>query len=103
MTGIVIYFTVAAFIFGAFLATPPTDWYETADDYRVQLELPDIKPEDLDISFDAATNTLTIRGERPEPEVPEDGTSRQVDTKGGKFENRINCRSGALRQDAENL
>jgi len=43
--------------------TPPVDIYETDDhEFVVKAELPDVKREDINISFE--NNVLTIRGER---------------------------------------
>ncbi len=49
---------------GANLTTwaPPVDIYETEHELVVKADLPDIKPEDLDIRVE--NNNLTIRGER---------------------------------------
>jgi HSP20 family protein len=49
---------------------PPLDMYEKEDSFTVRMELPGVKPEDLDISVTG--DTLTIKGEyKPPAEVKE--------------------------------
>ena len=54
---------------------PAVDIYETAQELVVKADLPDVKPEDLDIRVE--NNLLTIRGERKfEKKVNEDNYLR---------------------------
>ena len=54
---------------------PPLDAYETTDAYLVELDLPGVHPENVDISFEQ--NTLTIKGTRaPTLRAPEKGELR---------------------------
>jgi HSP20 family protein len=46
---------------GDLVGTIPVDIHETSDDYVVRAPLPGVKPEDLEITFEAGV--LTIRGE----------------------------------------
>jgi HSP20 family protein len=52
---------------------PPVDIYETEQALIVKADLPDVKPEELDIRVE--NNVLTIRGERKfDKKVPEENT-----------------------------
>lgn len=54
---------------------PSLDAWETEQSFVVQLDLPGLTPEDVEISFDR--NTLTIRGNRaPTVQAPEKGEIR---------------------------
>jgi len=62
---------------------PPVDIYETAQELVVKADLPDVKPEDLDIRVE--NHILTIRGERKfEKKVNEDNYLR-VERSYGSF------------------
>ena len=52
--------------------TPALDVAETKDNYSVQVELPGLKREDIEVALD--DGTLVIRGER-KAEVPVEGTA----------------------------
>lgn len=45
--------------------TPPTDVYETVDEYRVTMAVPGLRPDDLEVQFE--NDTLRVRGVRSEP------------------------------------
>lgn len=49
--------------------SPPIDVYERGENFVVRAELPGMKQEDIDVS--ATGTTITISGERMEPEVPD--------------------------------
>ena len=54
---------------------PPLDAYETADAYVVELDLPGVHPENVDVGFEQST--LTIKGTRaPTLRAPEKGELR---------------------------
>jgi HSP20 family protein len=62
---------------------PPVDIYETGQELVVKADLPDVKPEDLDIRVE--NHILTIRGERKfEKKVHEDNYLR-VERSYGSF------------------
>lgn len=65
----------------------PVDIYETADEYIVKAPLPGVKPENLDISYEAGV--LTIRGEVPEEKEVE-GECLCQERAFGKFSRSIN-------------
>ncbi|MCK5440220.1 MAG: Hsp20/alpha crystallin family protein [Gemmatimonadetes bacterium] len=44
--------------------TPPTDVYETEDDYRVTMAIPGMRTEDIEVHFER--DTLRVRGVRRE-------------------------------------
>ena len=55
--------------------TPSIDVFEKGDSFEVKVELPGVKPEDVDVSV--ADDTLTLRGERrPEGGVKEEDYTR---------------------------
>ena len=62
---------------------PPVDIYETEHELVVKADLPDIKPEELDIRV--ANNILTIRGERKFEKKVEEGNYLRVERAYGSF------------------
>ena len=66
--------------------TPTVDVIETGDAVQVYVDLPGIKPYEVDVSLTG--NMLTIQGERTEPEVPENTTVHVRERSRGRF-----CRS----------
>jgi HSP20 family protein len=65
--------------------SPPTDVYETADDFIVRVEVAGIRETDLEISFEHGI--LLISGVRPE--VPERRAYHQMEIHFGKFSTAI--------------
>ena len=62
---------------------PPVDIYETEHELVVKADLPDIKPEELDIRVE--NNILTIRGERKFEKKVEEGNYLRVERSYGSF------------------
>ena len=62
---------------------PPVDIYETEHELVVKADLPDTKPEELDIRV--ANNILTIRGERKFEKKVEEGNYLRVERAYGSF------------------
>ena len=65
--------------------SPPTDVYETAEDFIVRVEVAGIRENDLEISFEHGI--LLISGVRPE--VPERRAYHQMEIHFGKFSTAI--------------
>lgn len=70
---------------GSTMRTPDTDVLETAHEIRVVTELPDMEPEDIDISLE--NNILTISGEKTmeRTEGDENATYHLSERRWGKF------------------
>ena len=65
---------------------PVTDVFEKGDEYHVCVELPGLKPDDVDVT--ATSDTVTIKGEMVEHEHPEQGNLRK-ERRYGRFERTI--------------
>ena len=63
--------------------TPLVDIYETEHELVVKADLPDVKPEELDIRVE--NNILTIRGERKFEKKVEEGNYLRVERSYGSF------------------
>ena len=62
---------------------PAVDIYETEQNLIVKADLPDIKPEELDIRVE--NNILTVRGERKFEKKVEEGNYLRVERSYGSF------------------
>ncbi len=62
---------------------PAADIFETKDDYVVNLEVPGISKEDINIEF--VNNTLSIKGERKEEKEVEEENYHRVERFNGAF------------------
>ena len=67
--------------------TPAVDIYEDKDKYVVQAELPGMKREDIDVSLDG--DTLTISGERKQEEEKKEGESYRSERFFGRFQRSV--------------
>ena len=67
--------------------TPAVDVYEDNDKYVVKAELPGMKKEDIDVSLDG--NTLTISGERKQEEEKKEGENYRSERFFGRFQRSI--------------
>ncbi len=67
--------------------TPAVDIYEDNDKYVVKAELPGLKKEDINVSLDG--NTLTISGERKQEEQKQEGESYRAERFFGRFQRSI--------------
>ena len=67
--------------------TPAVDIYEDNDKYVVKAALPGMKKEDIDVSLDG--NTLTISGERKQEEQKQEGESYRSERFFGRFQRSI--------------
>lgn len=63
--------------------TPPADVEETADAYTVEIELPGVKREDLDI--EVSGRRVSVRGERKDKEKERAGILRRRERTVGRF------------------
>ena len=83
---------------------PPVDIYETEHELVVKADLPDVKPEDLDIRVE--NNILTIRGERKFEKQVNENNYLRVERSYGSFSrsfslaNTVN--SEAIKADYQN-
>ncbi len=66
---------------------PPVDIYEDHDKYIVKAEIPGMKKEDLNVSLDG--NTLTISGERKHEEEKREGESYRSERYFGRFQRSV--------------
>jgi HSP20 family protein len=64
------------------LWSPPTDVYETENDYIVRAEIAGMQEEDFEITVE--NNFLMIKGSRPD--IPERRAYQQMEIRFGKFE-----------------
>ena len=78
--------------------TPAVDIYEDNDKYVVKVELPGIKNEDIDVSLD--DNTLTISGERKQEEEKKEGDTYRSERYFGRFQRSVTL---PARVDANNI
>ena len=62
---------------------PPVDIYETEKEIVLKADLPDVKPEDVDIRME--NNTLTLRGERRSEKDVKDENYHRVERQYGSF------------------
>lgn len=65
---------------------PPMDVVETPDEVRCQLEVPGLRPEDIDVRVQ--DNTLVIAGEKKPDhgEIQKEGGFRSIERRYGRFE-----------------
>jgi len=66
---------------------PPVDIYEDKDKYIVKAELPGMKKEDINVSLDG--NTLSISGERKHEEEKREGESYRSERYFGRFQRSV--------------
>lgn len=72
---------------------PSVDISETEDALEVKVDLPGIKPEDVDISV--TDNRLTIQGERKEEKETKEKTVHRIERRYGSFLRTITMPPGA--------
>ncbi len=71
---------------------PPVDLFETGDALWIQVALPGVTPERLEVSVE--DDTLVVAGERPLPLPPGAGTIHRLEMPYGCFERRITLPPG---------
>jgi HSP20 family protein len=71
---------------------PPVDLFETAEELWIQVALPGVAPERLDVSIEGST--LTVSGDRSLPLPPGAGTIHRLEMPYGCFERRISLPAG---------
>jgi HSP20 family protein len=67
--------------------TPALDIYEDKDKYVMKAELPGMRNEDIDVSLDG--NTLTISGERKQEEEKKEGDTYRSERFFGRFQRSV--------------
>jgi HSP20 family protein len=67
--------------------TPPVDVFEDKDKYVLRAEIPGMKKEDIEVSLDG--NTLTISGERTQEEEKKEGETYRAERFFGRFQRSI--------------
>jgi HSP20 family protein len=67
--------------------TPAVDIYEDNDKYVVKAELPGMKKEDIEVSLDG--NTLSLSGERKQEEEKQEGENYRSERFFGRFQRSI--------------
>jgi HSP20 family molecular chaperone IbpA len=71
---------------------PPVDLFETEDEIWIQVALPGVAPERLDVAIEGST--LTVSGDRSLPLPPGAGTIHRLEMPYGCFERRITLPAG---------
>ena len=71
---------------------PPVDLFETAEEIWIQVALPGVTPERLDVTIEGST--LTISGDRSLPLPPGAGTIHRLEMPYGCFERHITLPAG---------
>jgi HSP20 family protein len=71
---------------------PPVDLLETDDELWIQVALPGVRPEQLEVRFEG--DALVVVGERPLPLPRGAGTIHRLETPHGCFERRIGLPPG---------
>ena len=66
---------------------PPIDILETQDELRVEVDLPGVSPEQVDVSLTG--NMLTLRGSRPPVDLLDVQTTHLSERASGEFERTI--------------
>jgi HSP20 family protein len=77
--------------------TPPVDLFESAEAVVVDLEIPGIAPDAIDIQLEE--NVLVVRGERTFEGPGEDSTTRRVERAYGHFARTIKLPTGVRVDD----
>ncbi len=78
--------------------SPPMEVAETADAYIVRLEIPGVRPEDIEVTLTG--DTLTIRGKRERSEEQRGETYHLIERAYGEFARSFTLPSAV---DAENI
>lgn len=72
--------------------TPPVDIHEDKDKYVVKAELPGMNQQDIDVSLEG--NTLTISGERKQEDEKEEGENYRSERYFGRFQRSVTLPTG---------
>jgi HSP20 family protein len=71
---------------------PPADVYETEHELLIEIALPGVAAEDLEVGVEAGL--LVVRGERGLPAIPGPAVIRRMELPHGRFERRIRLPPG---------
>lgn len=71
---------------------PPVDVFETAEGLFIEVALPGVAPEGVQVSFE--NGVLLVVGERNLPEVSEPAVIRRLEIPYGRFERRVRLPAG---------
>jgi len=71
---------------------PPVDVFETAEGLFIEVALPGVDADRLEVSFD--NGVLVVVGERKLPEVCEPAVIRRLEIPYGRFERRVRLPAG---------
>ena len=71
---------------------PPADVYETERELWVEIALPGVSADAVEVSVEAGV--LVVRGERHLPEIPGPAVIRRMELPHGRFERRIRLAPG---------
>jgi HSP20 family molecular chaperone IbpA len=71
---------------------PPVDVFETAEGLFIEVALPGVDAEGVEVSFD--NGVLQVVGERNLPEVSEPAVIRRLEIPYGRFERRVRLPAG---------
>ena len=64
--------------------TPPVDVWESAEDYRIELEIPAVRAADVDVAID--DGVLKISGVRKRPSLDDSEQNRRQERRYGAFQ-----------------
>jgi HSP20 family protein len=78
---------------------PDVDIYEKENKLYIRMDLPEIKPEDVDISI--VDNTLKVRGERKQTEEVKEENYYRMERRYGSFERMIELPVRVKTEDVE--
>jgi len=84
--------TLPAEAMGELTWVPKVDIIEKPDSWIFKAELPEVKPEDINITIEEST--LSIRGERKFEEEVKEGNFTRIERQYGSFERRFSLPSG---------
>jgi HSP20 family protein len=76
----------------AFVWEPPADVYETDRELLIEIALPGVKSEAVEVGFESGL--LMVRGERELPVIPGPAVIRRMELPHGRFERRIRLPAG---------
>ena len=81
------------------LAVPPIDLSETTDAVQVTMDLPGVKPDEIDIQIN--NNVLTISGQRQEEKEEKGKTFHRIERRSGSFSRSITLPTSVAQDDID--
>ncbi len=78
---------------------PSLDLSETDEDYLIEMEIPGMEPDDLDITL--SENTLTVKGEKEQKETDEDRDYHRTERRYGTFTRQVHLPDSVNEEDVD--